>query len=110
MRKRGLEPLHPLGRYHLKVVRLPISPLPQMNWGANIGVFILNTNFLYKLFCEIIVGAYPCGCPYMRKQNDRILFKPIQTGQPQGYATTNILTVNMRRYLNKKHKKAFLIS
>ena len=30
----GFEPAHPFGRYHLKVVRLPISP-PGHFWGKN---------------------------------------------------------------------------
>ena len=32
----GFEPAHPFGRYHLKVVRLPISPP-----GQRIGIFVL---------------------------------------------------------------------
>jgi hypothetical protein len=35
--KTGFEPAHPFGRYHLKVVRLPISPPGHPLRDANLG-------------------------------------------------------------------------
>ena len=38
----GFEPAHPFGRYHLKVVRLPISPPGQMVRGLRFDVQVIN--------------------------------------------------------------------
>jgi hypothetical protein len=38
----GFEPAHPFGRYHLKVVRLPISPPGQICLGLKFIVYRLQ--------------------------------------------------------------------
>ena len=44
MPETGFEPAHPFGRYHLKVVRLPISPPGQNRLELGIWNLVLDNN------------------------------------------------------------------
>ena len=50
--KTGFEPAHPFGRYHLKVVRLPISPPGQVRGFKDFKVSEVSKDSEFQEFIE----------------------------------------------------------